>query len=85
MDLRLDSLPYRTPARVIAIDWAALSESDGRKLRNLGFDEGVKIEALHGAPLGGDPIAIRVGRMQVALRLEQARAISVAQDRAPAA
>jgi ferrous iron transport protein A len=77
MTLSLDQLPFRTPATVAAIDWPALSEADSRRLRNLGFDEGVEVEALHGAPFGGDPLAVRVGRMMVAVRRAQARAISV--------
>jgi ferrous iron transport protein A len=76
--LRLDQLPFRTPATIRAINWALLSEADAKRLRNLGFDEGVEIEALHGAPFGRDPLAIRVGRMMVAMRRAQARAVSVA-------
>jgi ferrous iron transport protein A len=77
MTLSLDQLPFRTLAVVAAIDWPALSEADSRRLRNLGFDEGVEVEALHGAPFGGDPLAVRVGRMMVAVRRAQAQAISV--------
>jgi ferrous iron transport protein A len=77
MDLRLDQLPFRTPARVTGIDWACLGDSEGKRLRNLGFDEGVAIEALHGAPFGKDPLAVRIGRMMVAMRRAQARAVSV--------
>ncbi|MDQ8756955.1 FeoA family protein [Sphingosinicella sp. LHD-64] len=77
MRLSLDELPYRTPATVTEILWDSLSESDAKKLRNFGFDEGVAIEALHGAPFGRDPIAVRIGRMQIALRRAQARAIAV--------
>jgi ferrous iron transport protein A len=77
MTLRLDQLPFRTPATVTGIDWSCLSDADAKRLRNLGFDEGVTIEALHGAPFGRDPLAIRVGRMMVAMRRAQARAVSV--------
>ncbi len=80
--MRLDQLPFRTPATIASIDWAALGDSDGKRLRNLGFDEGVEIEALHGAPFGRDPLAIRVGRMMVALRRAQARAVTVAVEAA---
>jgi len=75
--MSLDQLPFRTPATVTGIDWSRLSEPDARRLRNLGFDEGVRIEALHGAPFGRDPLAIRIGRMTVAMRRLQAQAISV--------
>lgn len=77
MTLSLDQLPFRTPAVVTAIDWAGLAEPDARRLRNLGFDEGVEVEALHGAPFGKDPLAVRIGRMMVAMRRSQARAVSV--------
>ena len=75
--MRLDQLPFRTPAIVNAIDWTALSDGDGKRLRNLGFDEGVEIEALHAAPWGKDPLAVRIGRMTVAMRRAQAAAVSV--------
>lgn len=77
MRVFLDELPYHTPATVTEIHWESLSDGDARKLRNLGFDEGVAIEALHGAPFGRDPLAVRIGRMQIALRRAQARAIAV--------
>ena len=77
MPLSLDQLPFRIPATVTGIDWPRLSKGDARRLRNLGLDEGVKIEALHGAPFGGDPLAIRVGRMTIAMRRAQAQAIWV--------
>ncbi|HEY6916720.1 MAG TPA: FeoA family protein [Allosphingosinicella sp.] len=77
MSLRLDQLPFRTPAIVADIDWPRLSESDARRLRNLGFDEGVSVESLHAAPFGKDPLAVRVGRMTVAMRRAQASAVTV--------
>lgn len=78
ISLSLDQLPFRTPAIVTAIDWPQLSGGDARRLRNLGFDEGVAIEALHAAPFGKDPLAVRIGRMTVAMRRAQARAVRVA-------
>ena len=75
--VRLDQLPLNRPAKVLAIAWTDMAESTARRLRELGFDEGVTVEALHAAPFGKDPIACRVGRMTVALRRAQAHAISV--------
>jgi ferrous iron transport protein A len=77
MRLSLDQLPYHRPATVTGIAWESLTQSDAKRLRNLGFDEGVAVEALHGAPFGRDPIAVRIGRMQVAIRLAQACTIMV--------
>jgi ferrous iron transport protein A len=75
--LRLDALSYRTPAIVTGIDWQALGDADAKRLRNLGFDEGVEVETLHGAPFGKDPLAVRVGRMMIAMRRTQAAAVTV--------
>ena len=73
----LDSLAVGTRARVSAIDWGALDEAEGCRLRHFGFDEGVIVEPLHLGPFGRDPIAIRVGRMTVAIRRAHARAVRV--------
>lgn len=73
----LESLPRRQSATVTAIDWSALSAPEARRLRELGFDEGVGVEVLHRAALGRGPIACRIGRMTVALRRAVAGAIHV--------
>lgn len=82
--IRLDALPYRRPATVVEVDWESLTQAEALRLRNLGLDEGVQVEALHGAPFGGDPVAVRIGRMILALRRVHARAISVAETDAAA-
>jgi ferrous iron transport protein A len=75
--LSLESLPQRRQATVAAIDWSHLSTPEARRLRELGFDEGVGVEVLHRASLGKGPIACRIGRMTVALRRVVAGAILV--------
>lgn len=74
----LETIDLGQPATVAAIDWARLAVPEARRLRELGFDEGVAIEVLHRARLGGGPIACRIGRMTVALRRAVAGAIHVA-------
>lgn len=76
--MTLADLPFSTEATISTIDWASLSERDGRRLRELGFDEGVAVEPLHGAGFAvRDPIAVRIGRMTVAIRRAHAVAIAV--------
>ena len=75
--LSLDRLAIGTKARVAGIDWAMLDAGEAARLRNFGFDEGVAVEPLHLGPFGRDPIAIRVGRMTVAIRRKHAGAIHV--------
>jgi ferrous iron transport protein A len=75
--VQLDQLPLNKIATVRAVDWAAMPESEGHRLRSLGLEEGVIIEALHrGILLWKDPISVRVGRMTIALRRKVAAAIS---------
>jgi ferrous iron transport protein A len=76
-EISLDRLTIGTKARISKIDWVALDDGEARRLRQFGFDEGVTVEPLHLGPLGKDPIAIRVGRMTVAIRRKHAAAISV--------
>jgi ferrous iron transport protein A len=76
--MKLDALPFAQEATIAAIDWAMLSERDARRMRELGFDEGVAVEPLHaGGLVARDPIAVRIGRMTVAIRRTHAAAITV--------
>ena len=73
----LDQLALGVQARIAAIDWGALAEKEASRLRHFGFDEGVSVVPLHLGPFGRDPLAVRVGRMTVAIRRSHARAVSV--------
>lgn len=76
--MQLDELPLDQPAVITGIDWAKLGENPALRLRALGFDVGVAVEALHkGILWTRDPLAVRVGRMTVALRRAQAATIAV--------
>lgn len=76
--MTLADLPFQREATISSIDWTSLSQRDGRRLRELGFDEGVAVEPLHGAGLvARDPLAVRIGRMTVAIRRAHATAILV--------
>jgi ferrous iron transport protein A len=63
-------------AIISAID-AVGDEVTARRLHEMGFDDGVDIELLHRGPVGGDPLAVKVGNMVVALRKSLAGRISV--------
>lgn len=76
--ISLEKLPTNQHATVAVIDWARLAAPEARRLRELGFDEGVDVQVLHRARIGGGPIACRVGRMTVAMRRVVAGAIQVA-------
>jgi ferrous iron transport protein A len=46
-----------------------------RRLLEIGFVEGARIEILHEGLIGGDPIAVRINETTVALRRREAAAI----------
>lgn len=76
--MTLDRLSLRQVAEIRSVDWQAMSENEGRRLRALGLDEGVSVEKLHKGVFGfNDPIALKVGRMMIAVRKSHAMAISV--------
>ena len=76
--MTLDQLSLRQNAEIVSIDWATISDSEGRRLRALGIDEGISVEKMHKGMFGlNDPIALKVGRMMIAVRKSHAQAISV--------
>lgn len=76
--MRMDKLAIGCKAVIASIDASMLSEAAIRRLRAMGINEGAEVEQLHqGVLLSRDPIALRVGRMTLAIRAAQAAAIEV--------
>ncbi len=73
----LDDLKIGTRAQIASIDWESLESAEACRLRHFGFDAGVAVQPLHLGPFGRDPLAVRVGRMTVAIRRVHARAVRV--------
>ena len=55
-----------------------------RRLLELGFVEGARVELLHEGLLGRDPIAMKVDDMRVALRRHEAASLTVRMEPATA-
>ena len=78
MNALLDSAPLGVAVRIAGIDWTAMSEDEGRRLREFGLMEGVEVTPLHrGSLFSRDPLALSVGRMRVIIRARQAAMIVV--------
>jgi ferrous iron transport protein A len=76
--MTLDHVPVGQRARIVAVAWDSLVDEEARRLRALGLDQGARVAVSHrGVFGGGDPIAVEVGRMTVALRRAHARAMTV--------
>ena len=73
-------LPPRRRADIVAVDWTVLAPEEAKRLRALGIEEGARIAVEHrGIFAGQDPLALRIGRMTVAIRRAHARAMTVAE------
>ena len=78
MNPRLDSAPLGVAVRISRIDWDAMSQDEGRRLREFGLLEGCEITPRHrGSIFSRDPLALTIGRMKVIIRSSQAAAIAV--------
>lgn len=78
----LELLRTGVRARIVTVAWDGLDPASASRLKDFGFDEGVSVESLHSGPFGRDPLAVRVGRMTVAIRRIHARAITVVPEAA---
>lgn len=71
---------FRGRVRAIAVNDTACGlpalELETRLLE-LGFLEGARVEILHEGTFGGDPIAVRIDNLTIALRRREAMAILV--------
>jgi len=75
--LTLGSLPPGVRARIVEIAAGADGSDLHLRLYEMGFDQGVEVEVLHQGPIGGDPIAVQVGGMVVAMRRRDASLLKV--------
>lgn len=76
--MRLSDLAVGERGQVITLPPVTPDERCiARRLVELGFSEGSAVELLHRAPMGGDPIAVSVDAVTIALRLNEARQIGV--------
>ena len=63
------------PTEGLTIPWAEME----RRLLEMGFVEGARVEILHEGPFGRDPLAVRVDDLTVALRRRDADVILVSE------
>ncbi|WP_262689575.1 FeoA family protein [Kordiimonas aestuarii] len=82
-DAVLESLGTMRPGARGRIAHFEVSVDEGQdesltdRLREVGFAENLEVEVLHQSPFGRDPIAVRVGKMTIALRRKEANIVKV--------
>jgi len=70
----MSSLTRGQRARIERLDGA---EALTRKLLEMGVEEGQEVMLMHKGPLGGDPLAFRLGDRTIALRRRDASHVLV--------
>jgi ferrous iron transport protein A len=82
--VRLSELPRRTAATVVAVEDVAPNDAIARRLRELGFVGGERVEVVAAGPFGAEPLLVQVGFTRFALRRQEAARIQVRTGVAPA-
>lgn len=78
--LKLSLLPRRTAATVDTVDDATPNDGIARRLRELGFVAGERVEIVAIGPFAKDPLLVQVGYTRFALRRSEAERIRVRTD-----
>lgn len=73
----LSSLARGKRATVTSVSSESASDAVARRLLELGFIPGTPVEALHRAPLSGDPLSFMVRGTHIALRRHEAQRVLV--------
>lgn len=79
--ISLASVANGRNATVRKVEWDRLATGDAKRLRALGIDEGAEVCVAHRGMFGArEPLALRLGRTVIALRLAHAEAIMVVEQ-----
>lgn len=73
----LTCLPQRQPAQVVAVQPRGDNDAVARRLGELGFVAGERVEVLATGPLGAEPLLVQVGFTRFALRRLEAERVQV--------
>ena len=70
--VRLNELPRRQPAIVEDVEAPAPNDAIARRLGELGFVPGERVEVVAAGPFGAEPLLVQVGFTRFALRQVEA-------------
>jgi ferrous iron transport protein A len=70
--VKLTELPRRTAAIVTEVTDLQPHDLIARRLRELGFVAGERLEVVAAGPFGGDPLLVQIGYTRFALRRSEA-------------
>ncbi|MGH8026474.1 MAG: FeoA family protein [Pseudoxanthomonas sp.] len=82
--MTLTELPRRTLAIVESVDDRSPNDNIARRLRELGFVAGERVEIVAQGPMGGEPLLVQVGFTRFALRRTEASRVRLRNGEATA-
>lgn len=75
--MKLSELPRRVAALVDAVDDLMPNDAIARRLRELGFVNGERVEVVAAGPFSAEPLLVQVGYTRFALRRAEAARVRV--------
>ena len=78
--MTLADLPKRTTAIVASVHESSAQDNIARRLRELGFVAGERVEMLVCGPFGREPLLVQVGFTRFALRRSEAARVHLRTD-----
>lgn len=75
--MKLSELPRRTAATVETVDDHTSNDSIARRLRELGFVAGERVEVMAAGPISAEPLLVQIGYTRFALRRSEAARVQV--------
>ncbi len=81
--MKLTELSRRVEAEVEAVLDLAPNDSIARRLRELGFVAGERVEVVTTGPFGGEPLLVQIGFTRFALRRSEAARVQLRKASSP--
>jgi ferrous iron transport protein A len=75
--LKLSELPRRTAATVERVEDQMPNDAIARRLRELGFVQGERVEVMAAGPVSAEPLLVQVGFTRFALRRSEAARVRI--------
>ena len=82
--LKLSELPRRIAAIVEQVEDQTPNDAIARRLRELGFVKGERVEVMAAGPIAAEPLLVQVGFTRFALRRSEAARVRVVPDQSRA-
>ena len=78
--LKLSELPRRIAATVERVEDQMPNDAIARRLRELGFVRGERVEVMAAGPVAAEPLLVQIGFTRFALRRSEAARVCVMTD-----